>query len=181
MPRDDFLEHFRLNDQVHADHTLHIAYYGSIRVEERWISQKLIGQGGFGDVWKQEYTPGYAAAAVDTRVRAVKIINKRATERVGVDFKKELLALSKFSKEEYRQAQAFVDFLGWYETADSVFFAMEFFRHGDLSVHIASIREEDEIRDITMGVLRGLNIMHTEGFTHRDLKPQVRPFCPGFR
>jgi serine/threonine protein kinase len=97
-------------------------------------------------------------------------------KRVGVDFQKELLALSKFSKEEYRQAQAFVDFLGWYETADSVFFAMEFFQHGDLSVHTASIREEEEIKDITMGVLRGLNIMHTEGFTHRDLKPQVRAF-----
>lgn len=170
MPRDDFLEHFQLDDQVLADHTLHTAYRGPIRVEERWVDQELIGRGAFGEVWKQVCT---SATPAGFRARAVKIVNKRITENAGVDFRKELLALSNFSKTEYRQTQAFVDFFGWYQSTDSVFLAMEFLQHGDLSGHIANIQTEEEIKEITLGILRGLDIMHLEGFAHRDLKPQV--------
>lgn len=55
---------------------------------------------------------------------------------------------------------------------------MEFFGHGDLAQHIHNISTEDEVRKITNDLLDGLSIMHTEGFAHRDLKPQVRPNNP---
>lgn len=173
MLNDDFLEHFRLNDRVLPDHTLHIAYRGSTRIEEKWTATQMIGRGAFGEVWKQECAPDAPAAVTGTRIRAVKSINKKLTEDLGVDFKKELIALSKFSKEEYRQTEAFVSFLGWYEMGESVFLAMEYFRHGDLAGHVGNIQHERDIKDITVGVLRGLEIMHAEGFAHRDLKPQV--------
>jgi serine/threonine protein kinase len=31
----------------------------------------------------------------------------------------------------------------------------------------------EEVKDITTQILKGVRIMHAEGFAHRDLKPQV--------
>jgi len=56
-----------------------------------------------------------------------------------------------------------------------VFLAMEYIGNGDLAQHIPSISTEDEVRQISRDLLFGLRIMHDEGFTHRDLKPQVCP------
>jgi serine/threonine protein kinase len=50
---------------------------------------------------------------------------------------------------------------------------MEFLRHGDLSNYATAELQEMDIREITDNVLRGLKVMHEEGFTHRDIKPQV--------
>lgn len=50
---------------------------------------------------------------------------------------------------------------------------MEYFENGDLAQHLANIRTEDEVRQITTDLLDGLQIIHSEGFAHRDLKPQV--------
>jgi len=50
---------------------------------------------------------------------------------------------------------------------------MEYFKNGDLDQHIKTISAEDEVRQITTGLLNGLRIMHSEGFAHRDLKPKV--------
>jgi serine/threonine protein kinase len=51
---------------------------------------------------------------------------------------------------------------------------MEYFPFGDLDQHISSISNEDEVKQIAIDLLEGLSIMHSEGFTHRDLKPKVR-------
>ncbi len=53
---------------------------------------------------------------------------------------------------------------------------MEFFELGDLDRYIATMIPEREIKQITGDLLRGLSIIHKEGFTHRDLKPKVRRF-----
>jgi serine/threonine protein kinase len=45
--------------------------------------------------------------------------------------------------------------------------------YGDLAQHVSHISTEDEVRNITSDLLDGLRIMHSEGFAHRDLKPQV--------
>jgi serine/threonine protein kinase len=56
----------------------------------------------------------------------------------------------------------------------NIFVAMEYLRHGDLSKYAGTELQEMEIKEIADNVLRGLQVMHEEGFTHRDIKPQVR-------
>jgi serine/threonine protein kinase len=74
---------------------------------------------------------------------------------------------------QYQQEEVFVKFLGWFDDANTVFLAMEYFPYGDLNKYITdSITENDAIQ-ITTDLLEGLKIMHAEGFAHRDLKPQV--------
>ena len=51
---------------------------------------------------------------------------------------------------------------------------MEYFPYGDLARYLKSPLSEFQIKQITEDVLEGLKVMHAEGFTHRDLKPQVR-------
>lgn len=76
----------------------------------------------------------------------------------------------------------FVDFFGWFRNDDAMFLAMEYMVLGDLEQnlqeienspeHLGSALAEEETQDITRQILEGLNIMHAEGFAHRDLKPQ---------
>jgi serine/threonine protein kinase len=51
---------------------------------------------------------------------------------------------------------------------------MEYLPLGDLSKHILGDIKELDLKDISSQLLEGLNLIHTKGFTHRDLKPQVR-------
>ena len=53
---------------------------------------------------------------------------------------------------------------------------MEYFELGDLSRYMTEgcISEQDA-KIIALDLLQALVIMHSEGFTHRDLKPQVSP------
>lgn len=67
-----------------------------------------------------------------------------------------------------------VAFLGWFETERELFLAMEFCRYGNLDECIKSIEDEREVREIMGNVLGGLGILHSKGFIHGDLKPQVR-------
>jgi serine/threonine protein kinase len=57
--------------------------------------------------------------------------------------------------------------------SENIFVAMEYLRHGDLSNYATTELLETEIIEITDNILRGLKAMHEEGFTHRDIKPQV--------
>ena len=66
-----------------------------------------------------------------------------------------------------------VRFFGFFENTEAVFLAMEFFPYGDLAQYLKSPMTEHEIKRITEDLLEGLKIMHAEGFTHRDLKPNV--------
>jgi serine/threonine protein kinase len=67
-----------------------------------------------------------------------------------------------------------------------MFLAMEYMPLGDLEHNVQQIEKypahsspplsEEEVKDISRQILEGLKIMHGEGFAHRDLKPQVRPY-----
>ena len=72
-----------------------------------------------------------------------------------------------------------VEFLGWFESDETLYLAMEYCPLGDLSKHIpiGEITEKGA-KQITRDLLEALTIIHEEGFTHRDIKPHVRSFYP---
>ena len=65
--------------------------------------------------------------------------------------------------------------LGWYDSADSLFIAMEYFPLGDLQKYMSENEPipERDVQEVTYQVLEGLQYMHQEGFAHRDIKPGV--------
>ena len=50
---------------------------------------------------------------------------------------------------------------------------MEYLSNGDLHKYLTSPLPEKEGLHIVFQILEGLNFMHNNGFTHRDLKPAV--------
>src|ERR1700722_5764778 len=167
----DLIEHFRQDAVVTANCTTHIEYKTNRargirkeKVERRWYREQRIGQGTFGKVWLE-----VTREDDDVEKRAVKIIDKNCM--LGLDYKKELLALAKFSKHQYQQEEVLVKFFGWFEDSSNLFLSMEYFELGDLEKHITESITEDDVKDITVDVLNGLRIMHSENFAHRDLKP----------
>ena len=175
MAADDLVDHFKLAAQVFPEHTSHITYQvdrsRGVRetIETKWTREDVIGQGSFGRVWREIHNQPDGKK----NTRAVKVLEKRSMDVYKVDIKKELLALAKFSKDDYRHAEVFVSFLGWFESDQNIFLAMEYFSHGDLARNISYISTEEEVRQITTNLLDGLMIMNAEGFAHRDLKPQL--------
>jgi hypothetical protein len=148
-----------------------------IAVVHKWVPQKpYLGVGTFGIVRLEELVDeeGGDKNRQSIQRRAVKLLHKPFMQRTRIDYKKELLALTKFSRAKFAQSQLFVEFLGWFENEDNVFLAMEHFPLGTLENFISEELKEEDARVISAQLLEGLKIMHEEGFTHRDLKPQVR-------
>lgn len=97
----DLIEHFRLAAVVTAECTTHIEYktdrargIRQEKIQKKWHRKQSIGQGAFGKVWLE-----IAREDDNIEKRAVKIIDKSCMR--GFDYKKELLALAKFSKHQY--------------------------------------------------------------------------------
>ncbi|SLM41483.1 camk protein kinase [Lasallia pustulata] len=148
----DLLAHFKLEAEIFPTYTSHISYRNDHargrrkeKVEKRWYKDKVLGHGSFGE--------------------SVKKIEKAKMRSW------ELLALAKFSKLQDKEEDVLVKFIGYFENADAVFLAMEYFSYGDLAQYLESPLSEPEIKQITRDVVEGLRIMHAEGFAHRDLKP----------
>ncbi|OOQ87150.1 hypothetical protein PEBR_18436 [Penicillium brasilianum] len=140
---------------------------------EHWQRQRRIGSGGFGSVWLERRIKGGrsgATAAQDSAVRAVKQIDMDT--RLGlIHCNHELEAIAKFSHSRYEHC--FVKSFGWYEGPGQLFIAMEYLEMGDLFMYLCQKPSlpEAEAKDITYQILDGLNMMHENGFAHRDLKP----------
>ena len=169
----DLIEHFRQDAVVTRECITHIEYRAcrargihKEKVEKRWYRERTIGHGAFGRVWLE-----VTREDGNAQERALKIIDKSRMLSLDVDYKKELLALAKFSKDKYQQEEVFVKFFGWFEDSDNLFISMEYFELGDLENHATESVTEDDVKDITTNVLNGLRIMHSENFAHRDLKP----------
>lgn len=97
-------------------------------------------------------------------MRAVKRVRK---QRTAWDERKEIAAMAKV-----RQFPQYFAYLhGWYESQDWIYLAMDYFEMGDLSHHLQNKLPENQARDITEQLLRGLVELHGMGITHRDLKP----------
>ncbi|XMA14342.1 hypothetical protein WAI453_007133 [Rhynchosporium graminicola] len=154
----DDLNDYKLETSYQRDpeYTIHTSYradrargIGKVAVIEKWVrDQKLLGVSTFGSMHKSHIA------------------------RLKVDYNKEIIALTKFSRSKFSQSQLFVEFFGWFEDDDNMFLAMEYFELGTLNIHMTETLLEQDARSIALQLLEGLKIMHKEGFTHRDLKPE---------
>ncbi|KAH6889844.1 kinase-like domain-containing protein [Thelonectria olida] len=134
---------------------------------ECWKSDKKpIGCGGQGKVFLQTCTSG-SRHYTHRAVKVIPLQDGGGRRR----YIRELETIVKFSHDKY--SKYFVKSLGWYEKSDSLCIAMEYVPAGDLYTYLQerSALTEDDSRQITSQVLRGLALMHGEGFAHRDIKP----------
>lgn len=74
-----------------------------------------------------------------------------------------------------QQSDHFVQFLGWFEDANSIHIAMEYIPHGDLYQYITQYPGDakTDVKVIARQILTGLVVLHGREICHRDLKPQV--------
>ncbi|KAL3446883.1 kinase-like domain-containing protein [Aspergillus insuetus] len=154
LVRDSELEtHFSPTCDVEKVHTYH-ERSPNIRGKlvarrEHWQILKKVGGGGFGSAVKQME------------------INRWSTR---LDYNRELEAIAKFSHRKYERC--FVKSFGWYKSDEHLFIAMEYLELGDFQSYLQNNPKlpEIEVREIIFQVLDGLNLMHDNEFTHRDLK-----------
>ena len=174
MPSLSDFDHYKIETDILEDGNEVVSYeyitdaelgLRNAKFGRRWYRQADIDQGSSSNVWL-ELQKGDSEAK-----RAVKAISKRKLLEINVDYTRELKALTEFSKPKYRQKGVFVDFLGWWDSPDSVFLAMEYFPIGSLEDNISSGPPNEQVIDVMVQLLEGLEIMHAEGFAHRDLKP----------
>lgn len=92
---DDLIDYFKLDTKIFPDYIRHVVRKSDSRksqdweMEEIWTCKRLLGKGGSGTVWLQE------TRETTHKLRAVKELVKKDAR---VDFKRELLAIAKFSK-----------------------------------------------------------------------------------
>ncbi|KAK0512891.1 hypothetical protein JMJ35_004908 [Cladonia borealis] len=172
-PRSDPLDHYKLDADQIGDSVIHYSYRSDrarglrkVKVEERWDNVRTIGYGSFGEVWQQKRNDS-------NEHRAVKVLRKHQMKSCGIDYGREIEALAKFNAAQFRQEEVIVQFFGWWESEHSVHLAMEYFEMRDLSTFISEAKtSEQDAKDIAEDLLRALVMIHSQGFTHRDLKPQ---------
>jgi len=81
----------------------------------------------------------------------------------------------------YGQYEWFVKFIASYEDAHCLHIAMEYISIGDMSKTFENgyLWNESDTKVVVEQLLHGLVVMHREGITHRDLKPEVCTLpCP---
>ncbi|KAK6705444.1 hypothetical protein SNK05_009341 [Fusarium graminearum] len=134
---------------------------------ERWKKVRTIGQGG------------HSKVVLETCVDGGRRFTERAVKKIrlqGGDTKRryesELGAIVKFSHDRY--SKYFVKLLGWFASPTKLYMAMEYFPAGDLYSYVRKHQglPEEDCRQITCQLLSAIAAMHTEGFAHRDIKPQ---------
>ena len=170
-PSDDLVDRFKLEAEIFSNYTLHTYQRsdsdwelsnkrGTATVIKTWIRIKEVGAGICSNVWLE--------GASDGSERALKKIPKLVYTRNKIDYKREIAAMAVLSKHKHN----FVQFYGWYESPDDIYLTMEYFSLGDLERYMDRQFSELQIKLIIRQLLEGICIMHQNGFTHRDLKPQ---------
>ncbi|EAW17356.1 putative protein kinase [Aspergillus fischeri NRRL 181] len=132
--------------------------------EQKWIRERRLGRGTFGDVWLYKCDED-----VGTKFQAVKVIPRLSHSTKAIDYTRELEAMFKFSHRKYEGL--FVESFGWFDNPHSVFVTMEYIELGDLEQHLDQPLKEAEAQQISSQLLEGLEHIHSNGFAHRDLKP----------
>lgn len=137
-----------------------------IERREQWKRMRRIGRGSYGEVWLEECVEGGQIGSL----RATKDIWSYGQ----INYARELEALSVFSKASC--ARWFCQSFGWYQTANTVSIVMEYFPLGDLQAYTSQPKKtllEEDVQQITLQVLEGLDYMHKRNVAHRDIKPSV--------
>ncbi|SPO02533.1 uncharacterized protein DNG_05206 [Cephalotrichum gorgonifer] len=134
---------------------------------EYWRTERPLAEGGFGEVYLQQCIEGRRRVYL----RAVKVLSKFKSRAKNINYITELEVIAKFSQKRY--SNYFVKLLGWYDTDNDLFIAMEYFPLGDLQQYISKNQSlpEPDAQQVSYQVLEGLNYMHSENFAHRDIKP----------
>ncbi|KAF7552319.1 hypothetical protein G7Z17_g4387 [Cylindrodendrum hubeiense] len=138
--------------------------------DERWFRKKRLGGGSYGTVWLESCTDGRKKGAL----RAVKEILKPSpsdSSKDFLDYGRELEAIAKFSNDKY--ADYFVKSYGWFDSDHAVYIAMEYIENGDLQKYLVDPFPEFEAQVIVSQLADGLEFMHNNAYTHRDLKPAI--------
>ena len=170
-PSADLVDRFKLEAKTLSDCTLQAGYrsYTNLeiinkrftqRVMRRWLKIKELGSGNSNNIWLEMEEDGSA--------RAVKKLPKWIYQWNELEYRREIAAMAVLS----RYKQYFVPFYGWFEGPEDVYIAMEYFDLGDLEQYMDRQLSILQIKVIIRQLLEGLCIMHRDGFTHRDLKPQ---------
>ncbi|KAF8538589.1 kinase-like domain-containing protein [Trichophaea hybrida] len=136
----------------------------------RWRKVRKIGQGSCGAVYLERKEHG-------KQLRALKVVCKEKMLHAKLDYTRELQAMASLQK----YPKEFVSFNGWFEDEINIHISMEFCIHSDLSSCFKGPLPEAAVAVIVRQVRSALEIMHKEGFTHRDLKPKnifVVSTCP---
>ena len=72
----------------------------------------------------------------------------------------------------------FVRFLGWFESSEKLYIAMEYFEKGDLRQHLGGRMPASMGKPLAKQLLEGLSFMHMNGIAHRDIRPEVLIHSP---
>ncbi|KAJ5291760.1 hypothetical protein N7478_001011 [Penicillium angulare] len=170
----DLVQDAKLSTKLDSEFTTHTFLESSSVVgrrsrrrerEEIWRKKRYLGIGTFGTTWQEE-----CATDGNGQLRAVKEVRKTAIGDKSIDYNRELEATVKFSQQKFDGC--FVKSPGWFENEESVFICMEYFPLGNLQQYIVEAFPEGETQHMTLQLLEGLDLMHSNGFAHRDLKPQ---------
>ncbi|KAL4898769.1 kinase-like domain-containing protein [Aspergillus ambiguus] len=153
-------------ETIHTYHERSPYSRGLVSRSEHWQRIRKVGGGGFGSVWLERCTNG---GRRDNELRAVKQL-EITPQFTQSEYNRELEAIAKFSQRKY--ARCFVRSFGWYRSLEHLFISMEYLELGDLHRYLQKNPPlpEAEAKEITYQILDGLSMMHSNDFTHRDLK-----------
>ncbi|XP_075044723.1 serine/threonine-protein kinase Sgk2-like [Mixophyes fleayi] len=129
---------------------------------ESFIFHKIIGQGSFGNVL-------LASDVACGQKRAVKIVGKETameTSEEGVPIEEKVLQIA-------RGSSFLLHAQGSFQTADFIFYVMEYMGGGNLEELLAGNAPFNihTTRFIAAEIVCGLKFLHENGVIHRDLKP----------
>ncbi|KAJ5392023.1 hypothetical protein N7509_007513 [Penicillium cosmopolitanum] len=133
--------------------------------EEVWQRQRPLEIDTFSTVWLERCVSDSGG-----NLRAVREVRRVGRNSLLIDYTRELEAITKLSQQKYDGC--FVKSSGWFDNDESLFITMEYLPAGDLQRYIVQPFSEREAQSITLQLLEGLDFMHSNGFSHRDLKPK---------
>lgn len=131
-----------------------------------YTHKEKLGSGGFGCVYKAKMNSEWVA--IKEIKQTSDISNKKETEQYLNDVVKELEALRSIT------SQYVIRFYGMIQT-ESITFVTEYARGGSLCDYIEKTPPNNEITlfeyNIMWDMIKGIIILHANGFHHRDIKP----------
>ncbi len=131
------------------------------RISERYHPTRLLGEGGFGEVWQ-------AFDAVRREPVALKLMSRVVAEEARLRFQREAAALLGLDH------PCIVRALGQGTTTDGIpFLVTELLRGQELRQRLTEqlSLSVPETADILQQICAGLSYMHERGLVHRDVKP----------